>query len=355
MNVVAKGGAEPTRIGLIGLGRIGRLHAENLALGVPRASLTAVAEPEGQLARAWADRLHIESVYETAEPIFEDPSIDAVVICSPTNTHGGLIEQAARAGKHIFCEKPIAFELRAADLALAAVERAGVKCQIGFNRRFDASFRRIHEAIVAGRIGEPHLLRITSRDPHLPPMEYLRASGGLFFDMTIHDFDMARYLIGAEVESIYAVGAARIDPRVADDAGDVDTAIVTLEFTNGVLGTIDNSRRAVYGYDQRVEVFGSTGCLTAENDTPDRVTLSDASGVHGSLPFDFFADRYRAAYLLQLKEFVDCLQQGREPSVSATDGRAAVVMALAAKRSLAENRPVRMAEVESESLDERSQ
>ena len=353
MNAVAKRGAKPTRIGLIGLGRIGRLHAENLALRVPRARLEAVAEPNRRMARSLADRLHIQSVYETATSIFEDRSIDAVIICSPTDTHGALIEQAAQAGKHIFCEKPIAFDLRAADLALAAIEQAGVKCQIGFNRRFDPSFRRIREAIVAGRIGEPHVLRITSRDPHLPSMEYLRASGGLFFDMTIHDFDMARYLIGAEVESIYTIGAARIDPRIADDTDDIDTAIVTLEFTSDVLGTIDNSRQAVYGYDQRVEVFGSTGCLTAENDTPDHVTLSDATGVHSSLPFGFFVDRYREAYLLQLKEFVDCLQEGREPSVSATDGRAAVVMALAAKRSLAENRPVRLAEVESESLGER--
>jgi myo-inositol 2-dehydrogenase/D-chiro-inositol 1-dehydrogenase len=256
-----------------------------------------------------------------------------------------MIEEAAAAGKHIFCEKPIDFSLAHIDRALKAVERAGVKLQIGFNRRFDANFRRIREAIVEGQIGAPHILRITSRDPAPPPISYIRVSGGMFLDMAIHDFDMARYLIGSEVKEVYAVGGVRIDPEI-EQAGDIDTAIVTLRFANGVLATIDNSRQAVYGYDQRVEVFGSLGMIATANNTSNRTTLSDARGVHAALPLHFFVERYTESYIAEMAAFVRSIREDTPPPITGHDGRVPVVIGRAALKSLAENCPVRLTEVE---------
>ena len=332
-------------VGVIGAGRIGRLHAENLACQIPQAVLAALAEPNAQASRSLAHRLGVTSVYSSPEPLLENPGVDAVVICTPTDTHADLIEKAAAAGKHIFCEKPIALDLASVDRALQAVRSASVKFQVGFNRRFDASFRRVRSGIEAGEIGQVHLLRIASRDPELPPLDYLKASGGLFLDMTIHDFDMARYLTGAEVQEVYAMGAARIDPQVTQAAGDIDTAIVTLRMAGDIFGAVENSRRAVYGYDQRVEVFGSGGVLSADNATPHQVTLSDAKGLHGPMPYNFFMDRYPQSYQSEMMEFVSCVLEDAEPSATGQDGRAAVVIALAAKRSLVEGRPVRPEEI----------
>jgi myo-inositol 2-dehydrogenase/D-chiro-inositol 1-dehydrogenase len=249
------------------------------------------------------------------------------------------------AGKHIFCEKPLDYDLRRIDQALAAVETARVKLQVGFNRRFDPSFRRVRELVRQGRIGEPHVLRITSRDPAPPPVQYLKGSGGIFLDMTIHDFDMARYLIGSEVQELYVAGGVRVDPRFAE-LGDLDTAVITLKFEDGVIGTIDNSRQAVYGYDQRVEVFGSLGMVATDNETPDRHTLSDQNGIHGPLPLHFFLERYQASYLEEMRSFVECVRTDKAPEVSGADGRVPVVMGLAAQRSYRENRPVRLSEIE---------
>jgi myo-inositol 2-dehydrogenase/D-chiro-inositol 1-dehydrogenase len=275
----------------------------------------------------------------------QDDEIDAVVICSSTDTHAQIIGEAAEAGKQIFCEKPIDFDLERIDRALQAVADAGVKLQIGFNRRFDPNFRRVHEAVAAGQVGVPHILRITSRDPAPPPLSYIQVSGGIFLDMTIHDFDMARYLMGSEVEEVYAAGNVLVDPAIGE-AGDVDTAVVTLRFANGAIGTIDNSRQAVYGYDQRVEVFGSGGMICAGNETADRTVLSDAQGVHAALPLYFFVERYTAAYIAEMTAFVEAVQQDTPPPVSGLDGRAPVVIAYAAARSMKEGRPVRLDEVD---------
>ena len=236
-------------------------------------------------------------------------------------------------------------ELPEIDRALAAVERAGVKLQIGFNRRFDPSFRRVREMVAAGKIGQPHLLRITSRDPAPPPIEYVRASGGLFFDMTIHDFDMARYLMGSEVAQVYAVGGVRVDPAIGE-AGDIDTALITLVFADGALGAIDNSRRAVYGYDQRVEVFGSGGMAAAQNDALDSHVHCDAEGVHTAKPLYFFLERYAESYRAEMQAFVESICEDREPPVTGRDGRIPVLMAMAAQRSLREGRPVLLSEVQ---------
>jgi myo-inositol 2-dehydrogenase/D-chiro-inositol 1-dehydrogenase len=220
-----------------------------------------------------------------------------------------------------------------------------VKLQIGFNRRFDPNFCRVQQVVAEGGIGEPHLLRITSRDPAPPPIEYVKVSGGIFLDMTIHDFDMARYLIGSEVEEVYAAGGVMVDPEIGV-AGDIDTTIITLTFANGVLGTIDNSRKAIYGYDQRVEVFGSGGMVACTNDKPDSAVVSDGTGEHGALPLFFFVERYTEAYVNELRAFVDCILKDTEPPVTGIDGRIPVVMGYAAKKSFEEKRPVRLDEVD---------
>jgi myo-inositol 2-dehydrogenase/D-chiro-inositol 1-dehydrogenase len=332
-------------IGVVGAGRIGRVHAENLVYRIPAATVVAVSDIFVEAAERLAAEAGIPAVYQDHRRILEDKSIDAVLICSSTDTHAQFIEEAAEVGKQIFCEKPIALDLARIDRALAAVERAGVKLQIGFNRRFDPNFRRVRQVVAAGQIGEPHLLRITSRDPAPPPIEYVKVSGGIFLDMTIHDFDMARFLIGAEVESIYAAGGVLVDPAIGD-AGDVDTALVALHFANGVLGAIDNSRQAVYGYDQRVEVFGSAGCVTADNDYPNTARISDAQRVHRDLPLNFFMERYTASYVAEIEAFVDCILHDTSPTVTGLDGRIPVVMGYAAKKSLDEGRPVKLSEVD---------
>ena len=332
-------------VGLIGAGRIGRVHAEHLAYRVPGANLVAIADVFVEAAKKVATDFQIPDVYQDHRRIMEDETIEAIIICSSTDTHSQMIEEAAAAGKHIFCEKPIDHDLNKIDHVLASVKESGVKLQIGFNRRFDPSFRRVREIVASGEIGVPHILRITSRDPGPPPIEYIKVSGGIFLDMTIHDFDMARFLIGEEVVEIYAVGGVMVDPQIGE-AGDIDTAIITLRFENGVIGTIDNSRKAVYGYDQRVEVFGSEGVVVISNNTPDTAVVSNASGIHASLPLFFFIERYTEAYIAEMKEFIECIQQDTSPSVTGIDGRIPVVMGYAAKKSYQDNRPVRLSEVE---------
>jgi myo-inositol 2-dehydrogenase/D-chiro-inositol 1-dehydrogenase len=333
------------KVGLIGAGRIGSLHAEHLASRILGVELVAVADVAIDAAQACAARYSVPLVSGDYRDLLHAEGIDAVVICSSTDTHAQIIGEAAEAGKHIFCEKPIDFSLERIDRALRAVEEAGVKLQIGFNRRFDPNFRRVREAVAAGQVGTPHILRITSRDPAPPPLSYIKVSGGIFLDMTIHDFDMARYLMGSEVEEVYAAGNVLVDPAIGE-AGDVDTAVVTLRFANGAIGTIDNSRQAVYGYDQRVEVFGSSGMIRAENETADRTVLSDAAGVHAALPLYFFVERYTEAYIAEMEAFVEAVKMDTPPPVSGLDGRAPVVIAYAAARSLRESRPVRVDEVD---------
>jgi myo-inositol 2-dehydrogenase/D-chiro-inositol 1-dehydrogenase len=334
----------PINIGLIGAGRIGRIHAESLAHRVPGAHLLAVADVVVEAAERCAADFHIPSVFKDPRQVLDDPEIEAVAICSSTDTHAPLIEQAAQAGKHIFCEKPIDYDLARIDRALHVVEKAGVKLQIGFNRRFDPSFKQARSMVAAGRVGKPHVVRITSRDPEAPPVAYVKSSGGMFLDMTIHDFDMARYLIDGEVEEIYAVGSVLVDPEIGK-AGDIDTAVAVLRFAGGALGVIDNSRKAIYGYDQRIEVFGSEGGIVVSNHTPNQAVLSDVNGVHSAKPLYFFLERYAESFIAEMREFVDCVRKDRAPSVSGADARLPVVMALAALRSCRENRPVRLSEI----------
>jgi myo-inositol 2-dehydrogenase/D-chiro-inositol 1-dehydrogenase len=332
-------------VGIIGAGRIGRVHAENLAYRIPEANVVAIADIFVESAEKCAADFNIPSAFKDHQAIMENDEIEAVVICSSTDTHAQFIGEAAAAGKHIFCEKPIDFDLTKIDRALEAVGQAGVKLQVGFNRRFDPSFKRVRDAVAEGKIGTPHILHIFSRDPAPPPIEYIKVSGGIFLDMTIHDFDMARYLIGSEVEEVYAAGGVMVDPRIGQ-AGDIDTALVTLRYAQGTIGSIDNSRQAVYGYDQRVEVFGSEGSMVVANHTPDNAIYSNADGVHGAKPLYFFIERYSDAYIAEMREFITCILEDKMPSVTGIDGRIPVVMGLAAWKSYRENRPVKLSEID---------
>ena len=333
-------------VGIVGAGRIGKIHAENIRYFIPEARIKTVADVVADKLGDWARGLGIEKVTRDHREIMSDPEIDAVVICSSTDTHADMVMAAAAARKHIFCEKPIDLTVEKVKRALAAVDQAGVKLQVGFNRRFDHNFRRVRELVQSGALGAPHLIRITSRDPAPPPPEYVKVSGGIFLDMTVHDFDMARYLSGSEVVEVYAKGAVLIDPAIGQ-AGDVDTAAVVLTFASGAIGVIDNSRKATYGYDQRVEVFGAKGCAACSNDTPSSVLVSNEQGVQGDKPLYFFLERYRQAFIDEMKAFFAALVEGRPTPVTGLDGLKPILIGLAAKRSLAEHRPVAVSELES--------
>jgi myo-inositol 2-dehydrogenase/D-chiro-inositol 1-dehydrogenase len=333
------------KLGLVGAGRIGRVHAEHLQRHLANASLLMVADANEAVARDCAARLQIPEFTSDFRRVTDHPELDAVVICSPTDTHLEVILAAAATGKHIFCEKPIDSDLGRIDRALTAVRKAQVVFQVGFNRRFDANFRRIRRAVVDGEIGTPHQLHIISRDPSPPPLAYIKQSGGIFTDMTIHDFDMARFLVGDEVVRLYATGAALVDPKIGE-AGDIDTATVLLEFVQGAVGVIENSRRAVYGYDQRVEVFGSGGSARTDNNYPNTATLSGAKMVRRDLPLNFFMERYLSSYLLEMDQFIEAARRGGPSPLSGEEGRVPVVMAIAARKSWELKRPVALAEVE---------
>ena len=320
-------------IGVIGVGRIGRLHARNLKYQVPGLKVLAVADIFEKSAREVASQLEIPIAEKDYRVLLENNDIDAVVICSSTDTHAQIISEAAQAGKHIFCEKPIALDIDKIDQAIAAVKNAGIKLQVGFNRRFDPSFKKAKDLVKKGTIGTPHLVRITSRDPEPPPISYVKISGGIFLDMMIHDFDIARFLLDQEVVELMAVGSCLVDPAIGE-AGDIDTAIVTLKYEGGAWGTIDNSRKAVYGYDQRIEIFGSEGCVMVGNPTPTEVTINSAEDTKTDKPLYFFTERYQEAYLAEMKEFIKCIQEDTKPPVGGFDGKISVQMGYAAKESL---------------------
>jgi len=332
-------------IGIIGAGRIGKLHAENLAYFVPQARIKAIADVNmTPQIEAWAKGLGIQVVAKDPAVILEDKEIQAVFICSSTDTHADFVIKAAKAGQHVFCEKPVDTTVPKVKAALEAVKKTGVKLQVGFNRRFDHNFRRVRDLVESGAVGSPQIVKISSRDPAPPPVSYVAVSGGIFLDMMIHDFDMARFQAGSDVVEVFAQGAVLVDEGIGK-AGDVDTAIVTLKFANGAIGVIDNSRKAVYGYDQRVEVFGSKGSAEAANDTASTVKLSNEAGVIGDKPLYFFLERYKDACIAEEKAFVDAVSSGKSTPVTGEDGLQDLLVALAAKKSLAEGRPVKISEI----------
>jgi myo-inositol 2-dehydrogenase/D-chiro-inositol 1-dehydrogenase len=328
-----------THVGVIGAGRIGRMHTENLVRHIPEAVVRAVASPH--LDHGWAKELGIPVRSVDNGVIFGDREIDAVVITAPSGYHSELICQAAQAGKHIFCEKPVGFDERPIEDAISAAKSAGVQLQVGFNRRFDPDVRALANAVRAGEIGELHGLRVINRDPSSPPIEFVKRSGGLFFDFAIHDFDTVRFLSGFEVEEVYAAGAVLIDPEIGD-AGDIDTAITSMRLSNSALCVIDNSRQALYGYDQRFEAFGTKGNLVVDNTRPTIRESFLEDGVYTDLPPADFVTRYRDAFVAELAAFVKCVRDQSPVSVSAADALAAVRIARAAKLSSGENRPVRL-------------
>jgi len=332
------------KLGLIGAGRIGQLHGEIITYNFPEVDIKTVADIFADQAKEWVEKLKIANLTFDYKDILRDPEIEAVLICSSTDTHAQMIIEAADAGKHIFCEKPIDFDIERIRQAIRAAEAARVKLQIGFNRRFDHNFRKVREIVENGDLGDVHIVKITSRDPAPPPIEYVKVSGGIFLDMAIHDFDMARYLSASEVDTVFAQGAVLIDPEIGK-LGDVDTAITTLTFRNGALGVIDNSRQAVYGYDQRVEVFGSKGSVEVKNDFPNSAVLSTADGVTSEKPHYFFLERYKTSYVEELKAFTQAVIRDEETLVTGNDGLQPVLIGAAALRSLKENRPVAVEEM----------
>jgi myo-inositol 2-dehydrogenase / D-chiro-inositol 1-dehydrogenase len=334
----------PVRIGVVGAGRIGQVHAAFLAGRVNGAELAGVHDVRAEHARALAGRLGVPA-FESVEAMLAQPQVDAVAVCSSTDTHADLSVAAARAGKAVFCEKPLSLALADVERVRSAVSEAGVPFQIGFNRRFDPGHRSVREAVAGGAVGEPHLVRISSRDPFPPPLDYVRVSGGIFLDMTIHDFDMARYVTGREVVEVYARGSVRIEPSYSE-AGDVDTALVVLEHDDGCVTAIDNSRHSAYGYDQRVEVFGSGGMAASGNPPAHAGVVLTAEGESSPVMPSFFLDRYAESYERAWEAFVDAVTGGGEPAVGIEDARAPLVIGLAAWRSLREHRPVRVEEVE---------
>ena len=333
-------------VGVIGAGRIGKLHIENLLRKIPDVNLKIVADVkiDDQL-RKWAAEIGIPKLTTDTNEIFTDPEIDAVVIASSTDTHARFIQEAAKAKKHIFCEKPIDVDIDRIKKTLEVVKIEGAKLMVGFNRRFDRNFMRVHEAVASGQVGTPQIIKITSRDPAPPPIEYIKVSGGIFLDMTIHDWDMARYQAGSEVEEVFASGAVLVDPEIGK-AGDIDTAVAVLKFQNGALGIIDNTRQAVYGYDQRVEVFGSKGCVMADNEATNTVRIYTAECTSiDKIPY-FFLERYMESYATELRTFFECLKNNQEPSPNGDDGLQNVLVAMAAQKSFDENRPVKISEVD---------
>ena len=333
------------KIGVIGAGRIGKVHIRNISLFVPELTIKTVADPfMNEKTAAYVKQFGIENVTKEADDILNDPEIEAVVIASSTNTHAKFIIESAKAGKNIFCENPIDYDLNRVHEAIQAAKDAGVQLQIGFCRRFDHNHRAVYDMVKSGKIGQPHLIRISSRDPEPPSIDYVKVSGGIFYDMMIHDFDMARFLAGDEVEEVYAQGSVLVDPEIGK-AGDVDTAVVTLKFKSGTIATIDNSRRAVYGYDQRVEVFGSKGGAFNGNDIPNTAHFADANGTVGGTAYQVMWDRYEQAFVNEMNAFAKAIKEGTETPVTGEDGLYPVEMAAAATKSLKDGRPVKIAEV----------
>lgn len=337
--------AKKVRIGILGAGRIGKLHVTNLVNSTPGAEVAAIADPfMNDATEAWAADLGIPKTTKDPAEIFADASIDAVFICSSTDTHAEFIVKAAETGKHIFCEKPIATDIKVIEDALAAVDKAGVKLQVGFVRRFDHNHKKVRDTVASGLLGAPAVVKVTSRDPEAPPMEYVKVSGGIFMDMMIHDFDMVRYLSGSEVTEVSTYGTVLVneDFKKYDD---VDTAIVMLKFANGAIGVIDNSREAPYGYDQRTEVHCKKGCVQVANDLNDTSLISTAEGVTCAKPTWFFLERYNNAFIAETEAFVDAVANDKDVPVNGIDGLMPVKIAMAAKKSLDEGRPVKISEI----------
>lgn len=334
------------RIGIIGAGRIGKVHLQSLATQVKDAKVVAMADPfmndeTEKLIKGYG----VEKVYTDYKKILEDKDIDAVFICSSTDTHANISVEAIKAGKHVFCEKPVDHTTEKIQAVADALKDSDVKFQVGFNRRFDHNFAAIRNAVDAGKVGEVHIVKITSRDPEPPNPAYIAVSGGMFLDMTIHDFDMATFLVNSDVEEVFVESAVLVDPAIGEQ-GDVDTAIISMKMTNGALAVIDNSRKAAYGYDQRAEVFGSKGMVYTSNDSVSNAIIADENGLTGEKPLYFFLERYMQSFTQEEKEFVEAIENNTDTPVGIHAGMQSVKIGLAAKKSVAEHRPVKLSEID---------
>lgn len=330
-------------VGIIGAGRIGQLHAKNILLS-DHCRLKAIADVSTDHLKDIDFLKAVPVITENTDDIFNDPEINAVFICTSTDTHIDFITKAAKNNKHIFCEKPISFDIEKTKETLKVIQEAGVKFQVGFNRRFDTHFKKCHDMVRNGEVGTPHIIKITSRDPEAPPEEYVKRSGGLFIDMSIHDFDMIRYLSGQDVKDITVKASSLVDDRFSRN-DDVDTAIITITFTDDSLGVIDNSRQAVYGYDQRIEVFGDKGMVQVENEKPTNVKLSTNVTVTEDKPKYFFLERYAEGYVSEINDFAQSILEDKPVTATFEDGLQAELIAKAAKKSWLENRTVELKEL----------
>lgn len=334
-------------IGIIGAGRIGKVHLESISYHVKNATVTAMADPfmneeTEKLIRSYG----VSKVTKDYKDILNDKDIDAVLVCSSTDTHATISIEAINAGKHVFCEKPVDHSIEKIQaVADALKEHPDIKFQVGFNRRFDHNFAAIRKAYDDGKIGEAHILKITSRDPEPPNPAYIKVSGGIFLDMTIHDFDMACFLTDSDVEELYVNSAVLVDPAIGEQ-GDVDTAIITMKMANGALAVIDNSRKADYGYDQRAELFGSKGMVATSNDTVSSAVISNADGVTGEKPLFFFLERYMDSFSEEMRQFTEAVINDTEVPVGIHAGLQSVKIGLAARKSVEEHRPVKISEIQ---------
>lgn len=335
------------KIGIIGAGRIGKVHLESISYHVKNATVTAMADPfmneeTEKLIRSYG----VSKVTKDYKDILNDKDIDAVLVCSSTDTHAAISIEAINAGKHVFCEKPVDHSIEKIQaVADALKEHPDIKFQVGFNRRFDHNFAAIRKAYDDGKIGEAHILKITSRDPEPPNPAYIKVSGGIFLDMTIHDFDMACFLTDSDVEELYVNSAVLVDPAIGKQ-GDVDTAIITMKMANGALAVIDNSRKAAYGYDQRAELFGSKGMVATSNDTVSSAVISNADGVTGEKPLFFFLERYMGSFSEEMRQFTEAVINDTEVPVGIHAGLQSVKIGLAARKSVEEHRPVKISEIQ---------
>lgn len=332
------------KVGIIGFGRIGRVHLTTIRTKLDGVEVVAVADSFADKMTDVFKKYGVENYSSNYYDVINNKEIDTIFVCSPTDTHAEVAIAAAKAGKDIFCEKPIDFDIKRVEEVLAEVEKAGVAFQVGFNRRFDPNFAKAKKAVVDGDVGDVHIIKITSRDPEAPPLSYVKSSGGIFVDMTIHDFDMARFLAGSEPVQVFAVGNALINEDIKQ-YDDVDTAIITITFENGAMAVIDNSRQAAYGYDQRIEVFGNKGMVKCENNTETQTSLFTKDAVTRDKPLYFFLERYQDAFEEELVQFFDAVEKREETPVVGKDGLIPILMGIAAKKSLDENRPVKISEI----------
>lgn len=333
---------EKLKIGVAGLGRIGKIHLENI-LQIDSVEVIAVMDPNIK-ELDYAKNKGVKITYEKFDDLIKTNDLQAIIICTPTSTHADYVEIAAKNNIHVFCEKPLDLNIDRIVQVLEVVKKSNIKLMIGFNRRFDDEFRKVRNCIIDGKVGDPCLVKITSRDPAPPPLDYIKTSGGIFLDMTIHDFDMARFIIGKEIDEVYVKGSTFFDKSI-EQVGDIDTAVIILKYFDSSIAVIDNCRKAAYGYDQRIEVFGSKGMIQGNNIMNDNHKLHTEKGISSSLPLNFFLERYSKAYKIEIHDFIESINNNKPVSVSGEDGLKSLQIGLAAKKSLLENRPVKISEI----------